>query len=127
MNKIYEIYANDEFWALTGCPFGTEVLNREAYKPLERSELDWFELCKQLTAAKIDYIETNDALLVETQWEDEDFTNNIHMRCFAYIYDGYVYTLKTACIDGCDGYSMTREPQFNKKYLQKGERYELRI
>jgi hypothetical protein len=115
--KLYEIYANDELWDKTSCPFGTEVLNREAYMTLERSELDRFELCEQLTAAKIDYIETNDVLFVETQWEDEDYTAEHEMLCIAYIYDGYVYTVKTAWIDGCGGYTMTREPQFNKKYL----------
>ena len=52
MKKLYEIYANDEFWDKTSCPFGTEVLNREAYQPIERSELDSFELCDQLEAAK---------------------------------------------------------------------------
>tara|TARA_Y100000114_G_scaffold145188_1_gene154656 strand:- start:780 stop:1133 length:354 start_codon:yes stop_codon:yes gene_type:complete len=117
MKKIYEIYANNEFWDKTSCPFGTEVLNRVAYEPIERSELNRFELCDELTAAKIKYIETNDALFVETQWEDEDITAEHEMLCIAYIYDGYVYTVKTAFIDGCYGYTMTREPQFNKPYL----------
>tara|TARA_B100000900_G_scaffold407058_1_gene419110 strand:- start:3737 stop:4093 length:357 start_codon:yes stop_codon:yes gene_type:complete len=115
-NKIYEIYANNELWDKTSCPFGTEVLNREAYD-INMGELDSFELCDQLEAAKIEYNESKDALFVETQWEDDDYKAEHEMVCIAYIYDGYVYTVKTAWIDGCGGYTMTREPQFNKKYL----------
>ena len=115
--KIYETYANDKLWDKTSCPFGTQVLTREAYMPLERSELDIYELSDELTAAKIEFIKTDNTLYVETQWEDEDYTAEHEMRCFAYIYDGYVYTIKTAWLDGCGGYTMTREPQFNKKYL----------
>ena len=117
IEKIYEIYANDKLWDKTSCPFGTQVLTKEAYMPLERSELDTCELVEELTAAKIDFIETAKTLYVETQWVDEDYTVEHEMRCFAYIYDGYVYTVKTAWLDGCGGYTMTREPQFNKKYL----------
>ena len=116
-NTLYEIYANDELWDKTSCPFGTEVLNREAYEPLERSELDSFELCEQLTAAKIEYIETNKSLLTEMQWEDADYNNSVEVHCFIYVYKGYIYNVRMAWSDGSTGYTMSREPQFNKKYL----------
>ena len=117
MNTLYEIYANDEFWDKTSCPFGTEVLNREAYQPIERSELDVYELCEQLTATNIEFIETENTLYVDMQWEDEDYNTENDVKCFAYAYEGYIYHIKTAWVDGCYGYTMTREPQFNKKYL----------
>ena len=115
--KLYEIYANDEFWDKTSCPFGSEVLNREAYEPIERSELDVYELCEQLTAAKIDYIETKNSLHTELQWEDDDCNQTIEVGCYIYVHEGYIYNIKMAWTDGVCGYSMTREPRFNKKYL----------
>jgi len=116
MNKIYEIYANNELWDETSCPFGTEVLSREALDPLPMSELDSFELCEQLTAANLDYIESNNDMCVEMQWEEEN-ASAYYMGTVTYVYDKYIYYVRTSVADGCNGYTMSREPLFNKKYL----------
>lgn len=115
--KIYEIYANDELWDETSCPFGTEVLTREAVDPIPMSELDSFELCEQLTAANLDYIKSKDHMYVEMQWEEEDYTSTYYISTVTYVYDKYIYYVKTAIAEGCNGYTMSREPLFNKKYL----------
>ena len=96
--EIYEIYANDELWDETSCPFGTEVLTREAVDPLPMSELDSFELCEQLTAANLDYIESKDHMYVEMQWEEEDYTSAYYMSTVTYVYDKYclLYTSDAA-------------------------------
>ena len=115
--KIYEIYANDELWDETSCPFGTEVLTREAVDPLPMSELDEMELCEQLTAANLDYITSSDDLSVDMQWEEEDYNSSFYISTLTYVYDKYIYYVKMHRADGCDGYIMSREPRFNKKYL----------
>ena len=117
MKKLYKTYANNELWDNTSCPFGTQVLNRGAYLPLETSELDPEELCDELTAANIKFTETKDKLHIQMQWEDEDYLSNYEIWIVLYVYDGYIYNLKIAWIDGCYGYTMSREPQFNKKYI----------
>ena len=114
MKKMYEIYANNELWDKTSCPFGTEVLNRKAYD-INMGEL--YGLDDDLAAAKIEYIETKNSLYTEMQWEDEDSNQTIEIECLIYVYEGYIYNVKKAWSDGCAGYTMTREPQFNKKYL----------
>ena len=118
--KIYEIYANDELWDETSCPFGTEVLNREAYQPLEMSELDIYKLCEQLSAANIKFTDSKDKLHIDMQWEDEDYNSEYEMWTILYAYKGHIYSIKMAVdLHLCYGYTMTREPQFNKK-LQEG-------
>jgi|TARA_R110002020_G_scaffold295813_1_gene511419 hypothetical protein len=117
MKELYKIYTDNELWDDTSCPFGTQVLNREAYLPIERSELDPYELCDELTAANIEFTEAKDKLHAEMQWEDEDYLSSYEIWTVLYVYDGYIYHLKTAWIDGCNGYTMSREPQFNKTYI----------
>ena len=119
--KLYEIYAFDELWDKTSCPWGTEVLSPKAYGGKtyagDLMELNVYDLCEQLTAAKIEYIETNKSLLTEMQWEDADYNNSVEVHCFIYVYKGYIYNVRMAWSDGSTGYTMSREPQFNKKYL----------
>ena len=112
-DKLYEMYANDELWDKTSCPFGTQTLSRKAYDI--RDEL--YGLDDDLTVAKIKYIETKNTLHTEMQWKDEDYNMSIEVECLIYVYEGYIYNVKMAWSDGCAGYTMTREPQFNKKYL----------
>jgi hypothetical protein len=116
MEKLYEIYANDKLWDETSCPFGTQVLNREAYMPIERSELDVYELCEQLTAVNIEFVQSEKHLYVDMSWEDENEPSDHLIETTIYSYKGYVYHVKM-CHSGVAGFTMTREPQFNKKYL----------
>ena len=81
------------------------------------SELDEAELCEQLTAANLDFVTSSDSLSVDMSWEEEMDLWDIYISTLTYAYDGYVYYVKMHRTDGCDVYVMTREPQFNKKYL----------
>ena len=92
-------------------------MNREAYEPIEMSELDIYKLCEQLSAANIEFIDTENKLYADMHWEDEDYNSEYEMWTILYAYKGHIYSIKMAWIDGCYGYTMTREPQFNKKYL----------
>ena len=115
--KLYEIYANDELWDKTSCPFGTEVLNREAYD-INRGELDIDELGMDLMIDKIPYNDSNNTLTVEMSWEGDQGTVGHGVEGLIYVYNNYIYYLRTAYNpDGCSGFTMTREPQFNKKHL----------
>ena len=58
--KIYEIYANDELWDETSCPFGTEVLNREGYD-INMGEL--YGLEEELTTANIEFVQSGKHLM----------------------------------------------------------------
>ena len=112
--KIYEIYANDELWDETSCPFGTEVLNREGYD-INMGEL--YGLEEELTTANIEFVQSGKHLHVEMSWEDEDEPSDFLIESTIYSYNGYVYHVKMCHTSGVAGFTMTREPQFNKKYL----------
>jgi len=111
--ELYEIYANDKLWDETSCPFGTQVLNREAY---EDDYMELYGLDEQLTAANIEFVQSEKHLYVDMSWEDEEPFDHL-IESTIYSYNGYVYHVKMCRTDGCAGYTMTREPQFNKKYL----------
>ena len=81
------------------------------------SELDIYKLCEQLSAANIKFTDSKDKLHIDMQWEDEDYLSHYEIWNVLYAYEGHIYSIKMAWIDGCYGYTMTREPQFNKKYL----------
>ena len=70
-----------------------------------------------MSAANIEFTDSKDKLHIDMQWEDEDYNSEHEVKCFAYAYEGYIYHIKMAWIDGCYGYTMSRAPQFNKKYL----------
>ena len=113
-DKIYEKYANDKLWDETSCPFGTQVLNREGYV-FSKAEL--YGLEEDLIAEKIKFVQSEKHLYVEMQWEDEDEPSDHLIEPTVYSYKGYVYHVMMCYTNGCAGFTMTREPQFNKKYL----------
>ena len=107
---------NKHFCQGPDCPFGTQVLNREAYD-INGGELDIDVLGTDLMIDKIPYNDSNNKLTIEMSWEDES-TRDHESEGLIYVYNGYIYYLRTAySADGCAGFTMTREPQFNKKYL----------
>ena len=114
MKELYKIYANEKLWDDTSCPFGTQVLNREAYKG-EFMEL--YGLEEELTAAKIEFVQSEKYLYVDMSWEDENEPSDHLIETTIYSYKGYVYHVKMCHTSGVAGYTMTREPQFNKKYI----------
>ena len=114
MEKLYEIYANDKLWDETSCPFGTQTLSRKAYD-INMGEV--YGLEEELTTAKIEFVQSEKYLYVDMSWEDENEPSDHLIETTIYSYKGYVYHVKMCRTDGCSGYTMTREPQFNKKYL----------
>ena len=115
--KLYEIYANDKLWDETSCPFGTQVLNREAYN-INMGELSLEGFKDELVIDEIPFNESNQSLTVEISWEDDQWTVGHGVRGLIYVYNDYIYYVRTTYSpDGCSGFTMTREPQFNKKYL----------
>ena len=115
--KLYEIYANNELWDETSCPFGTQVLNREAYD-INGAELYIDELGTDLMSNKIPYTDSNNTLTVSMSWEDEDYTVGYGVEGLIYVYNDYIYYVRIAYSpDGCSGFTMTREPRFNKEYV----------
>ena len=111
--KIYEIYASDELWDETSCPFGTQTLSRKAYD-INMGEL--YGLEEELTTAKIEFVQSEKHLYVDMSWEDEEPFDHL-IESTIYSYKGYVYHVKMCHTSGVAGFTMTREPQFNKKYL----------
>ena len=117
MEKLYEIYANDKLWDETSCPFGTQTLSRKAYD-INMGELDINVLGTDLWIDKIPYNDSNNTLTVEMSWEDDDYTVGYGVEGLIYVYNDYIYYVRIAYSpDGCSGFTMTREPQFNKEYL----------
>ena len=116
----YEMFANDKLWNKTSCPFETEVLNQEAY---DRTMNELCGLEEELTAAKIEFVKSNNHLYVDMSWEDDEPFDHL-LESIIYAYKGYVYHVKMSYTDQVAGFTMTREPQFNKKYRKKGERNE---
>ena len=117
MKKLYKIYANKELWDDTSCPFGTQVLNRQAYA-INMGELDINVVGTDLMIDKIPYNDSNNTLTVEMSWEDDDWTVGYGVEGLIYVYNDYIYYVRTAYSpDGCSGFTMTREPQFNKTYI----------
>ena len=123
MKELYKIYTDNELWDDTSCPFGTQVLNREAYD-INMGELDIHKLERQLRDSNIDYRSTNlcneqNNLMIDMSWTDDDdpYNSTYEVMTCIYTYDGYIYNVKVSWIDGCFGFTMTREPQFNKNYI----------
>ena len=114
-NTIYETYANNELWDETSCPFGTQVLKGEAYD-INQGELDIYELCTELKVNNVTYTDSKREINIEMSWEAER-PSDYGCKGLIYVYDGYVYYIKTAYSgDGYAGFAMTREPQFYKNY-----------
>ena len=118
MKQRHEIYANDKLWDKTSCPFETEVLNQEGYN-IGMGE--WYGLEDELSAAKIKFISTgtNNDLHVTMSWKDDKGKDPdpYVIQSIIYSYKGYLYHVKMCLTHGVAGFTMTREPQFNKKDL----------
>ena len=117
----YEMFANDELWDKTSCPFETQVLNQEAY---DRTMNEVYGLEEELTVANIGFVKSNKLLYVDMSWEDDDEPFDHLVESIIYAYKGYVYHVNMCYTDQVAGFTMTREPQFNKNYRKKGERNE---
>ena len=112
--KLYERYANDKLWDETSCPFGTQTLSRKAYD-INMGEL--YGLEEELTTAKIEFVQSEKHLYVDMSWEDDDEPSDHLIESTIYSYKGYVYHVKMCHTSGVAGFTMTRESQFNKKYI----------
>ena len=112
--KTYETYADDTLWDETSCPFGTQVLSREGCD-INMGEL--YGLEEELTTANIEFVQSGEHLHVEMSWEDEDEPSDHLIESTIYSYNGYVYHVKMCHTSGVAGFTMTREPQFHKRYL----------
>tara|TARA_R100001244_G_scaffold28607_1_gene27810 strand:- start:27 stop:407 length:381 start_codon:yes stop_codon:yes gene_type:complete len=122
MKELYEIYANNEFWDKTSCPFGTEVLTAKQYKDCG-GELDFNELKDQLKAKKVKpndsldnykFIENSEHMLID--FTDEGFENDpytVSVNSLTYVYEGYLYTVhETYVADGFNGFNMIRRSTY---------------
>ena len=114
MKQRHEIYANDKLWNKTSCPFETEVLNLEGYD-ISMGEL--WDLEDELSAAKIEFTKSKKGLFIDFSWDEDDIGSEHLVKSIIYGYKGYVYHVKMCYTQGIPFFTMTREPQFNKKHL----------
>jgi len=112
---LIDFYTDDKLWEETNCPGGTQHLTKEVYDRVNLGELWNHDLEEELTAKNIKFVETNNSLEIETQWDYEDEPNTVYYYCTMYSYKGYTYLIKFSEMDGCSRYIMTREPELNKK------------
>ena len=111
---LIDFYTDDNLWEKTNCPFGTQYLTKEVYDDVNLGELLTNELLDELNARNIKFLE-NKGLFVDMQWENEEDPSEHYLGCIMYSYQGYTYLIKTMNIGSCSGYTMSREPELNKR------------
>ena len=114
---LVDFYSQNSLWEDTSCHWGTQTLSRGVYRNVNSGELDTYDLIDQLDALNIDKMVTSNNLTVDMRWRDEEFDSFIEIRTVIYSYKDYLYSVNMRWVDGCSGYTMTREAQLYKEYI----------
>ena len=114
---LIDFYTDDKLWEKTNCPFGTEHLIKEVYDRVNLGELWDHDIEEELVDKSIEFLSTNGSLTVGMQWDHDEEPASVNFYTTMYSYKGYTYLIKYGEMDGCSQYTMSREPERNKKEL----------